>query len=157
MLDFFSPRVTTLRRRRDVAGLVHVLENGRTRARRAAANALITMPDPRSAEPLVRALRADDPLLRLNAALALGELRGPRREYHEIVEPLTDALRDESAPVRAMAASALGRRKEPRAVAALASLLEDRSELVRMTAAAVLRDFDDPRAVEALTSRGFPA
>ena len=153
MLEFASVRVRRMRRARDVAGLVATLERGRARDRRAAANALITIPDPRAVDGLVRALRDPDAFLRVNAALALGELRGPRPEFAGIGRPLMDALGDESAQVRAMAASALGRQKEPDAVAALAGLLDDESELVRKTAAAVLRDFDDPRADEALRAQ----
>lgn len=150
MLEFASLRVRRLRRARDVAGLVQALQDGNLRTRRAAANALITIPDPRAVDALTRALRDPDSLLRVNAALALGELYGPRPEYAGIGEPLIGALGDESPQVRATAASALGRRKEPAAIGALAGLLQDDTELVRKTAAAVLRDFDDPSADEAL-------
>jgi HEAT repeat protein len=150
VLEFASLRVRRLRASRDVAGLVETLDSGGARDRRAAANALITIPDPRAVDSLIRALRSPDPLLRVNAALALGELQGPRPEYAGIREPLVEALQDESPPVRAMAASALGRRKDADSVPALARLLDDGDALVRKTTAAVLRDFDDPRADEAL-------
>jgi HEAT repeat protein len=150
MLEFASLRVRRLRASRDVAGLVQALDKGGARDRRAAANALITIPDPRAVDALIRALQSPDPLLRVNSALALGELQGPRPEYEGIREPLVVALHDESPQVRAMAASALGTRKDADTVPALAALLDDGNELVRKTAAAVLRDFDDPRADEAL-------
>ena len=152
MLDFFSPSVTRLRRRRDVAGLIQTLRTGSQRDRRAAANALILIPDPRAAEPLTTALRDSDPLVRQNAALALGELQGPRPDYDATVEPLVAALEDSSPPVRAMAASALGRRKDSRALPGLISLLGDENAGVRTTARAVLASFDDARAREALAA-----
>jgi HEAT repeat protein len=153
MLDFFSPAVVRLRRRRDVAGLIQTLHTGSLRERRAAANALILIPDPRAAEPLTAALRDSDALVRQNAALALGELQGPRPEYEATVDPLVAALADTSPSVRAMAASALGRRKDGRAVPALIALLDDGDDAVRTVATAVLASFDDARAREALAAR----
>jgi HEAT repeat protein len=152
MLEFLSPKVARLRRRRDVAGLIEVLRQGSTRDRRAAANALIGMPDPRAIEPLAEALQDVDPLLRTNAALALGELqdRRPGADLAPIVEPLVAALDDPAPEVRAMAASALGRTKTERALDPLIAALKDPDSTVRLTATAVLRGYDDPRAREAV-------
>jgi vesicle coat complex subunit len=150
VLDFFSPRVARLRRKHDVAGLIDVLESGRPRVRRAAANALVLMPDARALDPLLNALRDADPLVRVNAALALGEFTGTRPQLSSIAESLIVTLDDDLDPVRAMAASALGRLKDPRAVEPLIGLLDDGSDVVRKTAVAVLRSFDDTRAREAL-------
>ena len=152
MLEFYSVRVQRLRDRRDVPGLIDALRTGRTRARRAAANSLIEIPDPRAIDPLVAALGDQDELVRLNAALALGEFPG-RPELAGIVEPLAGALRDESPLVRAMAASALGRAKDPAAVPALVEALDDPDHGVQRTVEAVLPTFDDPRAQEALAAR----
>ena len=152
MLEFFSPRVSRLRTRRDVPGLIEVLQRGRPRARRAAANALIEIPDPRAIDPLLTALRDDDTLVRLNAALALGEFQG-RPELPKIVEPLSGALGDGSPLVRAMAASALARAKDPAAVPALIGALDDADRGVSATVEAVLPTFDDPRVEQALASR----
>jgi HEAT repeat protein len=152
--EFFSPRVAARRRRRDIPGLIDALRHRNPRARRAAANALIEIPDPRAIDALVAALRDDDDLVRVNAALALGEFQG-RPELATIVGPLTGALRDRSSLVRAMAASALARAKDPGAVPALIDALDDESENVRATAAAVLPSFDDERAAEALASKGL--
>ena len=156
MLDFYSARVQRLRDRRDVAGLIEALRTGRPRARRAAANALIEIPDPRAIDPLITTLGDPDELVRLNAALALGEFQG-RPELSTIVEPLSAALRDESPVVRAMAASALGRAKDPGAVPALIEALDDPDYGVQATVGAVLPTFDDPRAREALAAMGRPA
>jgi bilin biosynthesis protein len=153
MLEFFSPRVTRLRRKRDVAGLIEALKTGSPRERRAAANALITIPDRRALEPLMTALGDGDPTVRMNATLALGEFTGTHPELASIAESLFRVLADDVATVRAMGASALGRTKDPRAVEPLIGLLDDQSEVVRKTAAAVLRGFDDPRARAALARR----
>jgi HEAT repeat protein len=152
VLEFFSPKVRRLRRRRDVAGLVDVLRNGGERDRRAAANALIAIPDPRTVEPLTEALKDADPLLRTNAALALGELQDgrPGADLSPIVDPLVAALSDPTPEVRAMAASALGRTHSERALDPLLRALGDSSTTVRLTAKAVLAGYDDPRAREAV-------
>ena len=152
MLEFLSPKVARLRRRRDVAGLIEVLRQGSARERRAAANALIGMPDQRAVDPLAEALQDVDPLLRTNAALALGELqdRRPGADLAPIVEPLVAALGDPAAEVRAMAASALGRTKTERALDPLIAALSDSDATVRLTAKAVLRGYDHPRAREAV-------
>jgi HEAT repeat protein len=152
VLEFYSVRVHRLRDRRDVPGLIEALRTGRPRARRAAANALIEIPDPRAIDVLVAALSDQDDLVRLNAALALGEFQG-RPELSGLVEPLTGALRDESPLVRAMAASALGRAKDPAAVPALVEALDDPDHGVQRTVEAVLPTFHDPRADEALAAR----
>jgi HEAT repeat protein len=151
VLEFFSPKVTRLRRRRDVAGLVDVLRRGGPRDRRAAANALIAIPDPRTVEPLTEALKDADPLLRTNAALALGELQDgrPHADLSPIVTPLVEALGDPAPEVRAMAASALGRTRSAAALEPLIAALGDPSTTVRLTAKAVLSGYDDPRAREA--------
>jgi HEAT repeat protein len=156
VLEFYSVRVQRLRDRRDIPGLIEALRTGRPRARRAAANALIEIPDPRAIEPLVAALRDADELVRLNAALALGEFQG-RPELSTIVEPLSAALRDDSPFVRAMAASALGRAKDSAAVPALIEALDDPDYGVQRTVEAVLPTFDDPRAREALAAKSRPA
>jgi HEAT repeat protein len=148
VLDFFSPQVERLKRKRDVAGLIEALRAGRPRVRRAAANALVEIPDRRTLEPLIAALGDSDPAVRVNAALALGEFEHARPETLDtMVEPLAAAFRDESPSVRAMAASALGRMKSPRAVEPLTALLSDESELVRTTATWVLQAFGDRGAV----------
>ena len=113
------------------------------RERRAAANALIEIPDRRAVATLARALRDDDETVRRNAAFALGELHDTRGagERDAVVEPLVEALADASPLVRLAAVSALGRTKAPGAVASLEALAADGDVLVRKTAAGVLRGF----------------
>ncbi len=153
MLEFWSPRVDRSRRRRDVPAIVEALRSGGLRTRRAAANALVAIPDARATDALVAALRDHDELVRTNAALALGELTGPQSagEVLKARGALVDALGDAEPRVRAMAASALGRTKATEAVEPLIGALDDADPLVRRTATVVLQAFDDPRAVEALS------
>ena len=152
MLEFWSPRVRRLERKRDVAGILDVLSGGGLRARRAAANALIRLPDPRSADRLAEALAADDALLRRNAAIALGEIRdtGSGREAATIDAALIRALGDADASVRTMAAASLSRTRPVDALLPLIGLLDDPEAPVRKTAAVALRGYQDPRAAEAL-------
>lgn len=152
MLDFWSPRVRRMERTRDVAGIVGVLRGGSQRARRAAANTLIRLPDPRAAEPLAEALSSDDPLLRRNVAIALGEIRRPPSESgaKTIEAALIRALGDSDAGVRTMAAASLGWTRPSSALIPLIGLLDDKDTSVRKVATLVLRGYDDPRAAEAL-------
>jgi HEAT repeat protein len=153
--SFESRKVAGLRRRRDVAGLIEVLQTGGERDRRAAANALVTIPDQRAVDPLVDALRSDDWLVRTNAAFALGEFQDSRPDspLHRIVEPLAAALQDQQPSVRAAAASALGRLRAPASIDPLIAVLDDDNGAVAKTAALVLRGFDDERARAALAAR----
>jgi HEAT repeat-containing taxis protein len=155
MSSFDSRRVSGLKRRRDVAGLIDALQTGNERDRRAAANALVTIPDPRAVDPLIEALSADDWLVRTNAALALGEFQDsrPDSELRRIVAPLNSALGDQQPSVRAAAASALGRLRDPASVEPLVATLDDDNAAVGKTAALVLRGFDDDRARAALAAR----
>ena len=144
-----------MERKRDVAGILEALRTGSPRVRRAAANTLVRLPDPRSVEPLAEALAADDPLLRRNAAIALGEIRdtGSGRESATIHAALIRALSDADPTVRTMAAASLSRTRPRDALTALIGRLEDPEPSVRKTAAVVLRGYEDPRAAEALAAR----
>jgi len=100
-----------------------------------------------AAKPLIGALSADDPLVRRQAADALGRI-GDRRA----VEPLIEALKDRDSLVRGHAVEALGRIKDPRAMAPLVAVLNDKEQPshVRMSAAEALGAIGDPNAVEPL-------
>jgi HEAT repeat protein len=138
-----------MERTRDVAGIIDVLRGGSPRARRAAANTLIRLPDPRSVEPLAEGLSSDDLMLRRNVAIALGEVRGQRESTIEAA--LIRALGDSDSSVRTMAAASLGRTRPSNALLPLIGLLDDPQRSVRNVAAVVLRDYEDPRAAEALS------
>lgn len=152
MLDFWSPRVRRMERSRDVAGIIDVLGRGSPRARRTAANTLIRLPDSRSVQPLAEALSSDDPLLRRNVAIALGEVLGQRPEDEATIEAaLIGALGDPDSSVRMMAAASLGRTRPSNALLPLIGLLDDTRRSVSNLATVVLRSYEDPRAAEALS------
>ena len=97
--------------------------------------------------PLINALDADEPLIRRQAADALGRI-GDR----QAVEPLIATLNDPDLLIRAHAVQALGRIKDPRAVTPLVAILNSREQesYVRMDAAEALGAIGDPSAVEPL-------
>jgi HEAT repeat protein len=97
--------------------------------------------------PLINALDADEPLIRRQAADALGRIGDP-----QAVEPLIATLNDRDLLVRAHAVQALGRLRDPRAVAPLIAILNSREQeaYVRMDAAEALGAIGDPSAVEPL-------
>jgi hypothetical protein len=98
-------------------------------------------------KPLIADLSADDPLVRRQAANALGRI-GDRRA----VEPLIETLKDRDSLIRGHAVEALGRIKDPRAVAPLVVVLSSKEQPshVRMSAAEALGTIGDPSAVEPL-------
>jgi HEAT repeat-containing taxis protein len=153
VLEFWSISVKRMERKRDIAGIIDVLGSGNRRARRAAANALIRVPDARSVQLLGEALSSDDPMLRRNAAIALGEVVPfvSGREEEAIGAALIGALDDPDASVRTMAAASLGRTRPPNALVPLIELLDDSQPSVRKVATVVVRGYEDPRAVEALS------
>jgi HEAT repeat protein len=103
-------------------------------------------------ELLAEALSSDDPLLRRNAAIALGEVLGHRSGDEATIEAaLIEALGDSDSSVRTMAVASLGRSRPSNALLPLISLLDDPQRSVRSLATVVLRRYEDPRASEALS------
>ncbi len=98
-------------------------------------------------EPLIRCLESKDYIVRLYAALSLGEIGDRRVEAY-----LIKALMDESEKVRGGAAGALKYIGGPEAVEPLINCLEnDEDWIVRRLAAVSLGVIKDKRAVESLT------
>ncbi|MBN1509210.1 MAG: HEAT repeat domain-containing protein [Sedimentisphaerales bacterium] len=101
------------------------------------------------AEMLVDALKDKNYEVRMVAAMALGDIGGPR-----VVDPLINALMDCSWQVQRAAAIALGDTGDPRAVDPLINALKGPSEpwywKVQQAAAMALGDIGDPRAVDPL-------
>jgi HEAT repeat protein len=116
-----------------LAPLVSALSAGETiGARDAAGNALERLGDA-AVEPLVVALSALDPDLRLAAATVLGAI-GDRRA----VPALAARLADGDANVRAAAAEALGRAGAPAAIPALLAALDSDDGTLRLAALGAL-------------------
>ncbi len=97
--------VKLLKRRRDVDGLIKVLQTGaHPESREEAAEALGEIRDPKAVDPLIGALKDRDHEVREEAAEALGKI-GDRRA----AEPLNALLGDPDPKVRRAAESALAR------------------------------------------------
>lgn len=128
---------------RAVKVLIAVLEDenssGRTQA--LAASALVNIGTP-AVESLIVALKSEDPLVRMQAAYALGRIKDVRA-----VEPLIGALKDGNPIVRMEAADALGRIEDVHAVGPLIGALKDENPIVRMQAVDALVQIKDVRAV----------
>ncbi len=80
-------------------------------------------------KPLIAALKDNHPLVRRQAAEALGRIKDSRA-----VEPLVSALKDEDATVRGYAAEALGEIRDECAIEPLRAALEDEDRDVRKRA-----------------------
>jgi len=144
MVLFGPPDIEKLKARRDVDGLIKALsyqESGQVR--RDAVRALGELRDALAEEPLIAALKDEEPYVRSHAAEALGKIG----DAHA-VEPLIAALKEEKA-MRTSAAEALGRIGNARAVEPLIAVLKDKETYVRKYAAEALGKIGTP-AVEPL-------
>ncbi|MFC1844243.1 HEAT repeat domain-containing protein [Thermodesulfobacteriota bacterium] len=94
---------------------------------------------------LIKKLSEKNPLVRLKAANALGEIKDARA-----VDPLIAILNDTDPVVRASAVRALGEIKDARAVDPLIGILNDTDPDVRASAVQALSNIKDARAVDPL-------
>jgi len=101
--------------------------------------------DKKNIKGLIKALRAKDKYIRIEATKALGEISGPMT-----VEPLIQALKDEDDGVRGTATKALGKIKDPSVVEPLIQVLEDENIVNRWYAMESLGAVGDARAVTPL-------
>jgi HEAT repeat protein/CHAT domain-containing protein len=131
-----------------IGELLALLTNEDAEVRRAAAEALGQLGDPRAVEPLIALLEDEDSLVRTATTVALGNLVDPRA-----VKPLVVRLEDEDSKVRWAAVEALGEHDDRRTVEPLVARLEDEEWVIRRTAAEALGKLRDPRAVEPLLAR----
>jgi len=103
-----------------VAPLCESLANPRdARLRWRAAEVLGEIGDRRALEPLIQAIKDQDPDVRAAAARALGEIRDPKA-----IEPLIAALGDEEPPVQIAAVLALGEFDDTSSVTPLIDLFQ---------------------------------
>lgn len=96
-------------------------------------------------DPLVKALKDDNPSVRSYAAGALGMIGDPKA-----TDPLIEALKDKDPGVRIAAARALGDLKAQKAVEPLIEALKDQDPEVRMYVASSLGILESQNAVEPL-------
>src|SRR5215510_4456608 len=104
-------------------------------------------------EPLIAALKNEDPCVRRNAAWAIGEIRGGLGTNRTAaVEPLIATLSDEDSWVRVAAAFSLGEMRPSAATESLIAALGDAEWNVRLMVARALGEMKARAAVESLTS-----
>jgi HEAT repeat protein/beta-lactamase regulating signal transducer with metallopeptidase domain len=107
----------------------------------------------RAVEPLVAVLDNGNPVVRRNAAWAIGEIRGGSGTNRSIAaEPLIIALSDSDSWVRVAAAFSLGEMRPRRAKEALIAALGDASWNVREMAARALGEMKTREGVESLNA-----
>ena len=129
-----TPKVETLKARKDIKGLIKALRYRKDEGvRQAAAESLGKIKDRRAVEPLIAALKDESFSVRQAAAEALGKIKDRRA-----VEPLSAALKDAEGPVRLAAAESLGKIKDRRAVEPLSAALKDAEWVVCIAAAQAL-------------------
>jgi HEAT repeat protein len=159
-----------------IEALVRTLRDTDGDARGRAAQALMTLRDPRAVPLLTEALRDDDEGVRYLVARILGELGDPGAtdvliaalddpdpatvkevvtalgslKAQAAVDGLIGALGSRDGGVARAAAWALGELKASTAVTALIEALHDQTGAMRAVAAKALGDIKDPRAVQPL-------
>ena len=139
-----------IRDRRAISALEALLTDRDSLIRKLAVQAMgeIVSENPEDIEPLLRALRSGDAIVRMEAASALQALRS-----QEAVGTLLELLNDTSKGVRTAAVRALGAMGDVRAESALAEKLEDPDWQVRQRAALSLGELRATGAVVSVTER----
>ncbi len=156
MLNILKPDLERIIAENDFEGLMRALRHRSEEVRTQAARAVARLKsvdghyeryplDPRVAQPLAMLLHDPDPVIRLGACRALGEI-GDARAAALLVERLEDG----SNTVRRAAAEALGRIGSPEAVEPLIHASADKNPGVQITAVEVLGLLGDVRAAEPL-------
>src|ERR1035437_8186047 len=144
---FGPPNVAKLKARGSVNGLLKALEyRDHSGVRKAAAEALGQIGDPRAVERLATRLKDSNGSVRKVAVEALVKTGA------SAVDALATALEDRGLDARIDAAGALGQIGDPRAVEPLAVALKDRDGGVGKAAAEALGRIGDPSAVEPLVT-----
>ena len=128
--------------------LVSELDHDTSSVRRAAAEALEGVEDPRRVQPLLAAITDTEPTVRVSAIHALNNAGG-----EQVTRALFRALRDPEPHVRLAAAVVLARRENADLVPEFLRLLNDSHFEVRLTAVQFLGRARQPHTVEALLPR----
>lgn len=113
-------KVSSMKKRKDIKGLIRALGSGDAGRRKEAVAALHEIGNARAVEPLIDKLKDEKSEIRAAAAAALGDFRDTRA-----VVPLILLLADIYNVVRGSAARALGMLGDERAVQPLIALLND--------------------------------
>jgi len=135
-----KPNIEKMKAKKDVEGLMKLLQHEDEDIQFEAALSLGKIGDARAVESLIQALNAKSSEVRWRAALSLGEIGDPRA-----INPLRKTLKEESNEVHRYSAEALGMLGEIQEyLSALETELFDSSDSYRMsTAAEKLASFGD--------------
>jgi HEAT repeat protein len=128
-----------------VKALVTDLKHDTSFKRRAAAEALQEVNDPRALQPLLVAVQDEDPTVRVSAIHALS-----RQSEAPVTPTLLKLLRDNDPCVRLASAQVLSRRDDANLAQDFINLLADQNFEVRGTAVQFLGRIPDARIAEAL-------
>ena len=138
-------QIEKLRQERDVDALLDALRDEKLKYMfKGAADALGDIGDARAVEPLIAALKDEEPYEGSHAADALVKIGGVA------VDALIAVLKEEKGFARLHAANALGDIGDVRAAEPLIAVLKDENEYVRLAAAAALGRIGDARAIQPL-------
>lgn len=121
-----------------IRALITILKDRNLNVRMKAAEELIKIGKP-AVEPLIAALKGENPYVREFAAVTLGEIRDRRA-----VEPLIVTLNDKVISVREAGTHALGDIRDPRAIMPLISELKDKDINIRKYATEALAKIRKP-------------
>ncbi|MBE0527918.1 MAG: HEAT repeat domain-containing protein, partial [Thermoleophilia bacterium] len=153
MLNILKPDLDRIIAENDFEELVRALRHRSDDVREQAARAVARLKssdgqlerykitDRRASQPLAMLLHDPDPVIRLGACRALGEIGDPRA-----AKLLIERLEDGSNTVRRAAADALGKTGSPEAVEPLIHALADQNPGVQITAVEALGVLGDARA-----------
>jgi len=128
-----------------VKALVNELQHDTGFKRRAAAEALEEVDDPRATQPLLAALNDSDPTVRVSAIYALG-----KDASGDVMLKLLERFRDPEPCVRLAAAEVLAKRIDPALAPDFLGLLTDPKFEVRLSAVQFLGRIRDPDIAQAL-------
>jgi HEAT repeat protein len=143
-----NTRAAALKGQAAVNPLLSELGDQTESLRRAAAEALEGVDDPRRVQPLLQAAADPEPNVRVSAIHALAKAGG-----EQVMRVLVQRLRDPDCHVRLAAALVLGKRDNPEFVPQFIALLNDSYYEVRLTAVQFLGRVRQPQSVEALVPR----
>jgi HEAT repeat protein len=129
----------------NIETFIHDVMSDNRDIRTKAARALGELKDVRAVEPLIAALKYEEPRSYVDVINALVEIGAPA------VDPLISALKGEDQIIRGNAVRAIRKTKDPGALKMLISALEDENSLIRENAAWALGRKRDRRAVKALS------
>ena len=121
-----------------IRALITILKDRNLNVRIKAAEELLKIGKP-AAEPLIAALKGENPYVREFAAYTLGEIRDRRA-----VEPLIVILNDKNINVREAGTRALGEIRDPRAIMPLIAELKDKDINIRKYATEALARIRTP-------------